>query len=116
VLPRAAQDASLSYLPFPRFRRARRRSIAGVSDEEHAADLAELGRLVRTLGYDVTGTVAQRRDSLAAATVIGEGNLKELAELTGGDGRRPDERAGKETKAARDGRPNRDRRRTATRT
>jgi GTP-binding protein HflX len=60
--------------------------LPGVSDEEHAADLAELGRLVRTLGYDVTGTIAQRRDSLAAATVIGEGKLKELAALTGGDG------------------------------
>ncbi|HEX7669813.1 MAG TPA: GTPase HflX [Polyangiaceae bacterium] len=60
--------------------------LPGVSDEEHAADLAELGRLVRTLGYDVTGTVGQRRDSLAAATVIGEGKLKALAELTGGDG------------------------------
>jgi GTP-binding protein HflX len=60
--------------------------LPGVSDEEHAADLAELGRLVRTLGYDVVGTVSQRRESLSAGTVVGEGKLKELAELTGGDG------------------------------
>ncbi|HEX4335348.1 MAG TPA: GTPase HflX [Polyangiaceae bacterium] len=60
--------------------------LPGVSDEEHAADLAELGRLTRTLGYEVVGTVSQRRDSLAAGTVVGEGKLKELAELTGGKG------------------------------
>jgi GTP-binding protein HflX len=60
--------------------------LPGVSDEEHEADLAELGRLVRTLGYDVSATVTQRRDSLAGAAVVGEGKLKELAELTGGKG------------------------------
>jgi GTPase len=27
--------------------------LPGVTDVEHAADLAELGRLVKTLGYDV---------------------------------------------------------------
>jgi GTP-binding protein HflX len=41
--------------------------LPGVSDEEHEADLAELGRLVHTLGYRVAGTVTQRRDALAAA-------------------------------------------------
>jgi GTP-binding protein HflX len=60
--------------------------LPGVTDEEHAADLAELGRLVHTLGYDVSATVTQRRDSLAAAAVLGEGKLKELADLTGGKG------------------------------
>jgi GTP-binding protein HflX len=60
--------------------------LPGVTDEEHAGDLAELGRLVRTLGYEVVATVQQRRDSLAAGTVVGEGKLKELAELTGGKG------------------------------
>ena len=44
-----------------------------VSDADHASDLAELGRLVRTLGYDVAATVTQRRDALAAAAVVGEG-------------------------------------------
>ncbi len=60
--------------------------LPGVSDEEHAGDLAELRRLVRTLGYEVVGTISQRRESLAAGTIVGEGKLKELAELTGGKG------------------------------
>ena len=60
--------------------------LPGVTDVEHASDLAELGRLVHTLGYDVVATVTQRRDALAAAAVLGEGKLKELAELTGGKG------------------------------
>lgn len=60
--------------------------LPGIDDVEHAADLAELGRLVHTLGFDVIATVSQRRSALAAAAVIGEGKLKELAELTGGSG------------------------------
>jgi GTP-binding protein HflX len=60
--------------------------LPGESDESHEANLGELGRLVRTLGYDVVGTVVQRRDSLAAAAVLGEGKLLELAQLTGGKG------------------------------
>ncbi|CAN93325.1 MULTISPECIES: GTPase HflX [Sorangium] len=60
--------------------------LPGVDDVEHAADLAELGRLVHTLGFDVIATVSQRRSALAAAAVLGEGKLRELAELTGGSG------------------------------
>jgi GTP-binding protein HflX len=60
--------------------------LPGTSDEDQQADLAELRRLVETLGFDVIGTVRQRRDALAAAAVLGEGKLKELAELTGGSG------------------------------
>ena len=60
--------------------------LPGVTDVDHAADLAELGRLVHTLGFDVVATVTQRRDALAAAAVLGEGKLKELAALTGGKG------------------------------
>jgi GTP-binding protein HflX len=60
--------------------------VSGVSDAEHEADLAELARLVDTLGYDVVETVSQRRDSLSRSAVLGEGKLKELAELTGGRG------------------------------
>lgn len=60
--------------------------LPGVSDCDHASDLAELGRLVHTLGYDVAATVTQRREALAASAVLGEGKLKELAEWTGGDG------------------------------
>ncbi|MET0403960.1 MAG: GTPase HflX [Cystobacter sp.] len=57
-----------------------------VSDTEHAADLAELGRLVHTLGYEVVATVSQRRTRVAAGTVLGKGKLAELAQLTGGSG------------------------------
>ncbi|WP_437593448.1 GTPase HflX [Sorangium sp. So ce1000] len=60
--------------------------LPGVDDVEHAADLAELGRLVHTLGFDVIATVSQRRSALAAAAVLGEGKLRELAEFTGGSG------------------------------
>ncbi|MCP3138076.1 GTPase HflX [Pyxidicoccus xibeiensis] len=57
-----------------------------VSDAEHAADLAELRRLVHTLGYDTVATLSQRRSALASGTVLGTGKLKELAALTGGPG------------------------------
>ena len=57
-----------------------------VDDEEHQASIAELGRLVATLGYDTIATITQSRDHLAAAAVIGEGKLLELAEITGGTG------------------------------
>src|SRR5512147_104127 len=57
-----------------------------VTDVEHEASLLELGRLVKTLGYDVAGTVSQRRDALSSGAVLGEGKLKELAEYTGGTG------------------------------
>lgn len=60
--------------------------LPDVSDQDHAADLAELGRLVDTLGFEVVATISQRRPALAAAAVLGEGKLKELAELTGGKG------------------------------
>jgi GTP-binding protein HflX len=60
--------------------------LPNVADIDHASDLAELGRLVHTLGYDVVATVTQRRDALAAAAVLGEGKLRELADLTGGSG------------------------------
>lgn len=60
--------------------------LPGVSDEEHASDLAELARLVKTLGYDAVATVSQRREGMASGTVLGTGKLKELAQLTGGSG------------------------------
>lgn len=61
--------------------------LPGVSAEDHAASMAELGRLVDTLGYSVVGQVTQRRDGLATGTVLGEGKLVELATWTGGEGR-----------------------------
>jgi GTP-binding protein HflX len=73
--------------------------LPGVSEEDHEADLRELSRLVRTLGYDVVGTVTQRRGSLAAGAVLGEGKLKELAELTGGTGVIPSGAKERKTKA-----------------
>ncbi len=53
---------------------------------EHASSMAELGRLVHTLGYDVVGEVTQRRARLSAGSVLGEGKLAELAAWTGGSG------------------------------
>ncbi len=73
--------------------------LPDVSDVDHASDLAELGRLVHTLGFDVVGTVTQRREALAAAAVLGEGKLKELADLTGGTGVIPSGAKEKTTKA-----------------
>ncbi|MEZ4301803.1 MAG: GTPase HflX [Polyangiaceae bacterium] len=73
--------------------------LPDVTDEEHEADLAELGRLVDTLGFDVIATVSQRRSALAAAAVLGEGKLKELADLTGGKGVVPSGAPAKKDKA-----------------
>jgi GTP-binding protein HflX len=70
-----------------------------VSDADHESDIAELGRLVHTLGFDVVGTVTQRRDALAPGAVVGEGKLKELAQLTGGKGVIPSGAAEVKTKA-----------------
>ena len=60
--------------------------LADVSDAEHAADIAELRRLLKTLGYEVVGAVSQRRGAPRAAAVLGPGKLKELAAYTGGTG------------------------------
>jgi GTP-binding protein HflX len=60
--------------------------LPGVDDIAHAASLAELGRLVKTLGYEVVGTLSQKRDDIGGATVLGKGRLEELAAMTGGTG------------------------------
>jgi GTP-binding protein HflX len=60
--------------------------LPNVSSAEYEASLAELGRLVTTLGYSVAGIVTQRRDGLSPVAVLGEGKLKELADYTGGTG------------------------------
>ena len=54
--------------------------------EEVKASLAELTRLVNTLGYPVIGQLMQKRASTRSTMVLGEGKLKELAEWTGGRG------------------------------
>src|SRR3954464_15542613 len=60
--------------------------LPGSDDVAHAASLEELGRLVKTLGYEVVGTLSQKRDALDGATVLGKGRLAELAAITGGTG------------------------------
>ncbi|HEY1101662.1 MAG TPA: GTPase HflX [Myxococcota bacterium] len=60
--------------------------LAGTSDVDHESSLAELERLVDTLGFDVVGRISQRRGKLAPAAGIGAGKLKELALYTGGPG------------------------------
>ena len=73
--------------------------VQGVSDVEHAADMAELARLVHTLGYEVVATVSQKREGLASGTVLGKSKLKELAKLTGGTGEIPSSAKDRTSKA-----------------
>ncbi len=60
--------------------------LPDVDDVAHEASLQELGRLVKTLGYDVIGTLSQKREGTGAAMLLGSGKLAELADLTGGTG------------------------------
>lgn len=58
----------------------------GVDDTAQDASFKELGRLVATLGYDVAGTLVQKRGGIGGLTVLGKGKLAELAAMTGGTG------------------------------
>jgi GTPase len=60
--------------------------LPDATDLEHATHLAELGRLVHTLGYETVATLSQRQPRTGAGTVLGAGKLMELARLTGGPG------------------------------
>jgi GTPase len=60
--------------------------LPAVDESELDASLSELERLVTTLGFRVVGRVVQARANFAPAAVLGEGKLKELADLTGGTG------------------------------
>jgi GTP-binding protein HflX len=60
--------------------------VPGVDDVAHAASIEELRRLVKTLGYEVVGTMSQKRDEIDGATVLGKGRLEEIAAVTGGTG------------------------------
>ncbi len=60
--------------------------LPGVTDTEQRSSLKELTRLCETLGFEVVGEVTQKRKSLGAATLLGEGKLVELAAWTGGTG------------------------------
>jgi GTP-binding protein HflX len=73
--------------------------LEGVHDEEFRSSMAELGRLVSTLGYEPIGEVVQRREQLASSAVLGEGKLEELGALTGGKGRVPAPAKAKPNKA-----------------
>jgi len=80
--------------------------LPGVTDEQLGSSLAELERLAATLGLEVVGRVTQRRDRLAAAAVLGEGKLEELARWTGGPGYVPNPAPKKRQKKNRnDGEP-----------
>jgi GTPase len=57
-----------------------------VTDIETEESLAELERLVTTLGFDVVAVERQARPKLTGATVVGGGKLKSLAKYTGGRG------------------------------
>lgn len=57
-----------------------------VSDLDLQYSLAELKRLVDTLGYQVIGQVTQKRSGTGSAAVVGEGKLRELARWSGGSG------------------------------
>src|ERR1700716_4758374 len=63
-----------------------RLQVPSLDDVAHAASGEELGRLVKTLGYEVVGTMSQKRDEIDGATVLGKGRLEELAAITGGTG------------------------------
>ncbi|MCD9521833.1 GTPase HflX [Photobacterium carnosum] len=54
--------------------------------DEAAASLAELARLVTTLGFKVVGTQSQRLNSNQKVSVLGSGKLAEIAHLTGNQG------------------------------
>lgn len=58
-----------------------------ISHFEVESSLQELKRLVTTLGYNVVGTVIQKRSSDRTASVLGDGKLQELAAWTGGSGK-----------------------------
>ena len=63
--------------------------LPDVTDLEHQSSMAELSRLVHTLGLKVVGTISQKRKSVAAASVVGEGKLRDIAQWTGGAGEVP---------------------------
>lgn len=70
-----------------------------VTADEVEGSLQELTRLVTTLGYNVVGTMIQKRNSDKFATVLGEGKLRDLAKWTGGSGKVAPSFEKKKTKA-----------------
>lgn len=62
--------------------------------DEAIESLAELARLVTTLGFKVVGTQSQKQSSTQKVNVLGSGKLAEIAHLTGNKGSAADEREG----------------------
>tara|TARA_B110000881_G_scaffold221355_1_gene250352 strand:+ start:9341 stop:10699 length:1359 start_codon:yes stop_codon:yes gene_type:complete len=58
--------------------------------DEAKESLAELARLVTTLGFKVVGTQSQKQSSTKRVNVLGLGKLAELAHLTGNQGETSD--------------------------
>ncbi|MDD9194796.1 GTPase HflX [Aliivibrio sp. S3MY1] len=58
--------------------------------EEAKASLAELARLVTTLGFKVVGTQSQNQSSTQKMSVLGAGKLAEIAHITGNQGENDD--------------------------
>ena len=52
-----------------------------VDDAEFAESLAELRRLAKTLGFEVAGSLTQRRPAFEPGTYVGKGKLTELGGL-----------------------------------
>ncbi len=71
-----------------------------ISVEEAEGSLAELERLVTTLGLKVIAREYQKRPSTTGGTVVGEGKLKSLARYTGGTGALERTSFAKKSKAA----------------
>jgi GTP-binding protein HflX len=71
-----------------------------ISVEEAEGSLAELERLVTTLGLRVVAHEYQKRPSTSGGSVVGEGKLKQLAKYTGGSGSLERASFGKKSKAA----------------
>lgn len=57
-----------------------------VKDADHKSSLDELSRLVHTLGYNVIATISQKRKTISAGSVVGEGKLKDISKWTSGAG------------------------------
>jgi len=60
--------------------------LPGMTEAENQSSLAELERLVTTLGFSPVAKLWQKRQSVASAVVLGDGKLQELARMTGGTG------------------------------
>jgi GTPase len=46
--------------------------VASVDDVAQAASIKELGRLVKTLGSEVVGTMSEKRDEIDGGTALGQ--------------------------------------------